>query len=978
MPTAAQKLEIVKCGRDPLYFMKTYVRVKTPVGGNVPFKTWPFQDACVDDFTKHRLNIVLKSRQLGLSTLAAAYALWMAIFQKDRSILVIATKLPTAINFIKKVKFALQNLPPWLLMPTLVGESKSQLTFSNGSEITATPTSEDAGRSEALSLLIIDEAAWIRNFEDIWTGLYPTISCLVGDTKVLLDDGFHDISDVCSGHSVGDYFTLDRPIWGKDGFERTSHGYVSPFSKTLKLTTRSGRIIEATRAHPLWSASHGGIRMRSTDKLCVGDALRIEHSMGVFSRHDVVDVQFARQLGIFIAEGWIPRMKKDDDAPRYSIMISNSAPEIRDELLQDGFRPLPDSIKLMKCSRTAVLAYQRYGVDPRWKCDTKRVPSAIWRSSKAVQASFLSGYFDGDGCGTAGVSAVTTSEGLAQDVQLLMMNMGIITHVRKKIADRRECGVRRMPTGHVLQNVRDSWTIHVPRSQLKKFEDDIGFKVHEKQRKLRVEIDSKFGNADSIEDRRLAETPKVMAENVKQLVARVLKALKLNVNQLRYTHKLRCGKTPTQKWLRTFLNVVEANDNQKSVATDDIELLRELVPRKNASWYWDPIVSIEENAAVTYDFTVPSSHTFIQNLILGSNTGGRAIVLSTPNGVGGQYYKLWVDAEAKLNDFNPIKLLWSVRPDHDQAWFEKETRGMGRRKVAQEYLCDFLTSGETFLQPDELDWLRQLIREPIDRQGFDRGVWVWVPPRTSRKYVISGDVARGSSNEKGDYSGFHIIDALDCEVVAEYLGRIPPDRLADLLNEFGLKYNSALIAPENNTFGHATCTRLRDHHKYPRLFYQEAQGDAYNYRPYSDAEIPGFSTQGGTRPQILTKLEEMIRNKALKIHSKRFCDQMQAFVWAGAKAQAAKDSHDDLVMSLAIGAWVVDQLFGYGISKTLTGQALLAAVSVVRRDVTMMSSTQVTPLINPRITTSLQHSVYHDVHYTPKKGALNDYSWLAG
>src|SRR5690606_26566585 len=143
----------------------------------------------------------------GLSTIAAAYAVWYAIFHKDKNILVIATKLDTAQNFIKKVKVALKGLPPWLVLPSFE-DNKTAVTFNNGSQIIAVPTSDDAGRSEALSLLIVDEAAFIKNFEEIWTGLYPTISCLVPGTLVLTPNGFVPIEKFCVGRSQGEYFEL--------------------------------------------------------------------------------------------------------------------------------------------------------------------------------------------------------------------------------------------------------------------------------------------------------------------------------------------------------------------------------------------------------------------------------------------------------------------------------------------------------------------------------------------------------------------------------------------------------------------------------------------------------------------------------------------------------------------------------------------------------------------------------------------------
>lgn len=156
--------EIIKCGKDPIYFMKKYCKIQHPIRGLIPFDTYDFQDECIKDFQKHRFNIILKSRQLGLSTISAAYCVWFAIFKKDKNVLVIATKLATAINFIKKVKAMLDGLPPWLLL-TKFEPTKQSIRFTNGSTITAVPTSPDAGRSEALALLVVDE-------------------CVVGETQI--------------------------------------------------------------------------------------------------------------------------------------------------------------------------------------------------------------------------------------------------------------------------------------------------------------------------------------------------------------------------------------------------------------------------------------------------------------------------------------------------------------------------------------------------------------------------------------------------------------------------------------------------------------------------------------------------------------------------------------------------------------------------------------------------------------------------
>ena len=88
------------------------------------------------------------------------------------------------------------------------------------------------------------------------------------------------------------------------------------------------------------------------------------------------------------------------------------------------------------------------------------------------------------------------------------------------------------------------------------------------------------------------------------------------------------------------------------------------------------------------------------------STGGRAILLSTPNGVGGQYHEIYTKSERKENEFNPIKLMWDVHPERDDEWFNKETKNMSKKQISQELLCDFASSGDTFISGEVLDKLR--------------------------------------------------------------------------------------------------------------------------------------------------------------------------------------------------------------------------------------------------------------------------------
>ena len=187
--------EIVKCGKDSSYFINNYARISHPLKGLIPFKTYPFQDDLLVDFNDYRFNVILKARQLGISTITAAYIVWLLLFYRDKNVLVIATKFQTAANLVKKVKNIMQNVPPWLRIADIKIDNRTSFVLTNGSEVKAASTSGDAGRSEALSLLVIDEAAHVEGLEELWTGLYPTLStggrCIALSTPNGVGNWFH-------------------------------------------------------------------------------------------------------------------------------------------------------------------------------------------------------------------------------------------------------------------------------------------------------------------------------------------------------------------------------------------------------------------------------------------------------------------------------------------------------------------------------------------------------------------------------------------------------------------------------------------------------------------------------------------------------------------------------------------------------------------------------------------------------------------
>ena len=230
---------------------------------------------------------------------------------------------------------------------------------------------------------------------------------------------------------------------------------------------------------------------------------------------------------------------------------------------------------------------------------------------------------------------------------------------------------------------------------------------------------------------------------------------------------------------------------------------------------------------------------------------------------------------------------------------------MSRRQIAQELECNFNTSGETVVHPDDLAWLNGNTKEPVYRAGYDRNFWIWEKYNESASYLLVADVARGDGK---DNSVFHVIKLETLEVIAEYQGKPNLDMYANMLNSAGQEYGNCLIVVENNGIGISILEKLITL-GYPNLYYSVKAThefiEAYEGET-NDRAIAGFTTSTKTRPLIVAKLEEFIRNKLIKTYSSRLFHELKTFIWYNGKPQAMRSYNDDLVMALAIACWVRD------------------------------------------------------------------------
>jgi hypothetical protein len=172
--------DFIKCC-DPdtgyLYFMDNFFYIQHPTKGSMLYHPWPYQEKLIETYHKYRYSISLMPRQSGKSTSAAGYLLWYAMFVPDSTILIAAHKYTGAQEIMQRIRYAYENCPNHI-KAGVVTYNKGSLDFENGSRIVSATTTENTGRGMSITLLYLDEFAFVRPSiaQEFWTAITPTLS----------------------------------------------------------------------------------------------------------------------------------------------------------------------------------------------------------------------------------------------------------------------------------------------------------------------------------------------------------------------------------------------------------------------------------------------------------------------------------------------------------------------------------------------------------------------------------------------------------------------------------------------------------------------------------------------------------------------------------------------------------------------------------------------------------------------------------
>jgi hypothetical protein len=406
------------------------------------------------------------------------------------------------------------------------------------------------------------------------------------------------------------------------------------------------------------------------------------------------------------------------------------------------------------------------------------------------------------------------------------------------------------------------------------------------------------------------------------------------------------------------------------------------------------------------------------------STGGKVIVVSTPNGFDPIYYEIYDQANRSMNEFKISEMFWyrdprytkdlymvktnniihyllnkeqyindgdvidwsDIKPSErnysdldklmsegykpSSSWFESMVKKLkyDKRKVSQEIECSFLGSGDNVFDSNLLQDIKEnQVREPQNKM-MGNMLWIWKEPVVGHKYIMGIDVSRGDSE---DFSSIEIIDFDNREQVLEYVGKVPPDVIAEIAFKWANMYSAFVVIDITGGMGVATARKLQEM-GYKDLYIDGVDtSNKWKYVPKSAEKIPGLNFNN-KRVQIISSFEESVRHE-FKIYSSRLYDEMNTFIYINGRPDHQKGHHDDLIMSIAMCTYVGESSFGKLTKVTEQTKAMIDSWSVSNNNTSNKKLE-----FNPVIPNMHQNIDMNQHRQSVSKDDYIKYGWLFG
>jgi len=462
---------------------------------------------------------------------------------------------------------------------------------------------------------------------------------------------------------------------------------------------------------------------------------------------------------------------------------------------------------------------------------------------------------------------------------------------------------------------------------------------------------------------------------------------------------------------------VDKNAARHFKLNNDCEV-KAVATSKDALRGYTPTILIFDEAAF-----IEADGDFWSACMASLSTGGKVIVVSTPNGYDAIYYEIYDQALRNMNDFKVSEMFWYRDPrytrdlymvktndlvhfllnredypkdvvidltidnpyerNHSEvtdyinqgykpcsSWFEGMVKKLkfDRRKVAQELECNFLGSGDNVFDSDLMQNIsKNQLKDPTAKM-MGGALWIFKEPENGHKYVMGVDVSRGDSE---DFSCIQIIDFDEREQVLEYVGKVPPDVIAEIAYKWGTMYNAYCVVDLTGGMGVATARKLQEMNYQGGLYVDNVDTtNKWKYDPKLNEKIPGINFNN-KRVQIISAFEEAMRH-GFKIYSNRLYNEMNTFIYINGRPDHQKNHHDDCIMGMSMAIYVAEKSF-QSLSKVINHtKAMLNSWSTVTNE-----NKNTSEFFNPMVPQMGSNSS-RPFNNQPTRQDYEKYKWLFG
>jgi len=425
----------------------------------------------------------------------------------------------------------------------------------------------------------------------------------------------------------------------------------------------------------------------------------------------------------------------------------------------------------------------------------------------------------------------------------------------------------------------------------------------------------------------------------------------------------------TQQWPKwTGIDFSKEKDSQRHYKLNNGCEVKAVATSKDALRGYTPTILIFDEAAY-----IEADSDFWAACMASLSTGGKVIVISTPNGFDPIYYEIYDQALRSMNEFKISEMFWYKDPRYTKdlklvkiddlihyflnrndykepetidfsgidfkdrnyeeiknkiadgykptsSWFEGMVKKLkfDKRKVSQELECNFLGSGDNVFDSKQLQNIFQnMLKEP-ENKLMSNSLWIWKEPVSGHKYIMGMDVSRGDSE---DFTSLVIIDFDEREQVLEYVGKIPPDVAAEVAYKWGMMYNAYIVIDITGGMGVASARKLQEM-GYKNLYIDGVDmANPWKYNPKALEKIPGINFNN-KRVQIIASFEEALRH-GFRMYSHRLFNEMNTFIYINGRPDHQKGHHDDLIMGISMATYVGESSFSQLTKATEQTKAML-------------------------------------------------------